>query len=164
MSRFSPVALAFALLLPAPWALAAGTDEPVAESAPDVSRELKKAKGLIEQQKYADAIKELKAAEQKDPTNANVHNWLGYSYRKSGNLDAAFKSYGTALKLDPKHKGAHEYIGEAYLMNKQPDKAREHLAVLKTICGTGCEEYRDLEKSIAAYGVAGTPAAAKTSW
>lgn len=120
-------------------------------SAPDVSREMKKARALIEQQKYADAIKELKAAEQIDPTNANVHNWLGYSNRKLGYLDVSFQYYNTALKLDPKHKGAHEYIGEAYLMAKKPDKAREHLAALKNICGTGCEEYRELDKAIAAY-------------
>lgn len=120
-------------------------------SAPDVSREMKKARSLIEQQKYADAIKELKAAEQIDPTNPNVHNWLGYSTRKLGYLDASFQYYNTALKLDPKHRGANEYIGEAYLMAKKPDKAREHLAALKSICGTGCDEYRNLDKAIAAY-------------
>jgi Flp pilus assembly protein TadD len=122
-----------------------------APMAIDLSRELNKARGLIEQQKYAEAIKELKAAEQIDPTNANVHNWLGYSNRKLGYLDVSFQYYNTALKLDPKHRGAHEYIGEAYLMAKKPDKAREHLAALKTICGTGCEEYRNLDKAIAAY-------------
>ncbi len=51
------------------------------------------------------------------------YNWLGYVYRKTGKLDPAFKAYKRALGLDPQHKGAHEYIGEAYLMANQPDKA-----------------------------------------
>ncbi|RZT95135.1 tetratricopeptide repeat protein [Rivibacter subsaxonicus] len=151
MLRIPAGLLAVALLAGTPAFADMNDSTEAAPSAPDLSRELKTARGQIEQQRYAEAITTLKAAEQKDPTNANVHNWLGYSYRKSGNLDAAFRSYGTALKLDPKHKGAHEYIGEAYLMARQPDKAREHLVALKSICGTGCEEYRDLEQAIAAY-------------
>jgi DNA-binding SARP family transcriptional activator len=60
--------------------------------------------------------------------------------------------------LDPRHKGAHEYIGEAYLQANQPDKAREHLSALKAICGERCEEYQDLAKALAAYP---SPTAAK---
>jgi Flp pilus assembly protein TadD len=135
-------------------ALAAGTDEPAAPTAagaPDVSQDLNGAKAAIEQKQYPAAINVLQRAERKDPNNANVQNWLGYAYRKSGQIDPAFQHYKRALKLDPNHRGAHEYIGEAYLMIKQPEKAREHLAKLKTICGEGCEEYRDLAQSIAQY-------------
>jgi hypothetical protein len=39
------------------------------------------------------------------------------------------------LRIDPNHKGAHEYIGQAYLKAGQPDKAAEHLARLEQICG-----------------------------
>jgi hypothetical protein len=57
-----------------------------------------------------------------------------------------------ALQLDPKHKGAHEYIGEAYLMDKKPAEAEKHLASLEKICGNKtCEEYADLAKSLADY-------------
>jgi len=148
-----PATLLAALLgaATAPAAHGAGTEEPVAATAPDVSRELARAKGLIDKQQYAPAIDELKAAERKDASNANVQNWLGYAYRKSGQLDPAFKHYKRALEIDPSHRGANEYIGEAYLMAKQPEKARQHLAKLKSICGEGCEEYRDLAKSIAQY-------------
>ena len=56
------------------------------------------------------------------------------------------------LKLDPRHKGAHEYIGEAYLMDKKPAEAEKHLAELEKICGNkSCEEYADLAKAIADY-------------
>jgi hypothetical protein len=52
--------------------------------------------------------------------------------------------------LDPKHQGAHEYIGIAYVQMGQLDKAKEHLASLEKICSTSCEEYQDLKKAIAA--------------
>ena len=87
----------------------------------------------------------------RDAGNADIHNYLGYAYRKSGNLDAAFKSYAVALRLDPKHKGAHEYVGEAYLLVNNLPKAQEHLAALDKICFLSCEEYRDLKKNIEEY-------------
>jgi tetratricopeptide (TPR) repeat protein len=69
----------------------------------------------------------------------------------SGKLDLAFKHYGEALRLDPRHRGAHEYIGEAYLMKGDLAKAKEHLAQLDRICFFGCGELNDLKKAIAAY-------------
>jgi Flp pilus assembly protein TadD len=126
--------------------------------APDVSHELTAAQLLIDRQDWAGAIVELEKARQKDSRNAEVYNLLGYSLRKSGKLDQAFARYETALRLDPKHLGAHEYIGEAYLMAGRPDKAREHLAVLSRLCGAKCEQYEDLAKAVAAYD-AGPPVA-----
>lgn len=64
----------------------------------------------------------------------------------------AFEHYRIALKLEPNHKGAHEYIGEAYLMAKKPAEAERHLAELQRICGnTTCEEDLDLARAIAQY-------------
>ena len=57
--------------------------------------------------------------------------------------------YLKALKINPKHKGAHEYLGELYVETGQLAKAREMLADLEKLCGnTSCEEYEDLEKAI----------------
>jgi len=37
-------------------------------------------------------------------------------------------------------------------MLKQPDKAREHLDILRRLCGgTDCEEYRDLAQAVNLY-------------
>ena len=66
---------------------------------------------------------------------------------QSGHLPEAFKAYDEPLALYQKHPGAHEYLGEACLMNKEPEKARTELAKLKGICGN-CEEYRDLDQAI----------------
>ncbi len=59
--------------------------------------------------------------------------------------------YTEALRLDPKHRGAHEYIGEAYLMKGDVAKAKEHLATLDRLCLFGCGEYSAVKKSIAGF-------------
>ena len=63
----------------------------------------------------------------------------------------AFKHYQRALDLNPRHRGAHEYAGEAYLIVNNLAKAEEHLAALEKICLIPCEEYEDLRKAIAEY-------------
>ena len=102
----------------------------------------------IESRNWKLALDQFGRAVARDPNNADIHNYLGYAYRKSGNLDAAFRSYGEALRLDPGHRGAHEYLGEAYLTVNNLAKAEEHLAALDRICFFSCEEYRDLKKQI----------------
>lgn len=135
----------FMAALPAPAA-----DTPSAAPAP-AAVDLTKARSLIAQKDWNGAIAELDRAARRDPKNADVQNLLGYSLRNAGQVDKAFVAYNNALRLDPKHKGAHEYIGVAYLIAKQPDKAKEHLAALKSICGDNCEETQDLAKAIAEY-------------
>ncbi len=97
------------------------------------------------------AVFHLYKAVAADPTNADAQNWLGYSYRKLKDLDSAFAAYGEALSIDPKHKGAHEYIGEAYLMTGNLAKAEEHLAALAELCPKGCEEREDLAEMVAEF-------------
>ena len=95
------------------------------------------------------AIKSLSSAARRNPDNADIQNYLGFAYRKSGKLDLAFKHYNRALSLDPRHRGAHEYIGEAYLMKGDPKSAEKHLKALREICSLTCEELTDLEREIA---------------
>lgn len=140
------------LLLAAPiarTAVAAGMDSQPAAAPRDPDYE--NGKKAIESQNWKLALDQFGRALARDPNNADIHNYLGFAYRKSGNLDAAFRSYGEALRLDPKHKGAHEYLGEAYLMVNNLAKAEEHLAVLDKLCFFTCEEYRDLKKDIEDY-------------
>ena len=44
------------------------------------------------------------------------------------------KHYEQALKLNPRQRGAHEYVGEAYLLTGNVAKAEEHLAALEKMC------------------------------
>jgi tetratricopeptide (TPR) repeat protein len=83
--------------------------------------------------------------------NADIQNYLGYAYRNAGNYEKAFAHYERALKLSPRQRGAHEYVGETYLLVGNLAKAEEHLAALKSICLIPCEEYDDLKAAIANY-------------
>ncbi len=95
----------------------------------------------------------LREALARDPANADYHNLYAYAIRKGPNpsLDLVFRHYHEALRIDPKHRGAHEYIGEAYLMAGNPAKAKEHLAALDRLCFFGCEEYSMLKKALAEF-------------
>ena len=139
--------LLFALCLLVPTALYASGGGGGGYTKKESTPSLQEIKKTVDDKKYPDAIKQLKLFIDKNSNNADAYNYLGFSYRKSGNLSEAFKAYNKALALDPKHLGAHEYLGEAYLMNKEPEKARGELRTLQALCGN-CEEYRDLEKAI----------------
>jgi tetratricopeptide (TPR) repeat protein len=114
--------------------------------------------------KFAEAITLLDGVVARDNTNADAYNWLAYATRKNGDPAKAIPIYEKALALDPKHRGAHEYIGEAYLMLGDVAKAKEHLRLLDSLCTFSCSEYRDLKKSIEVYernGGKSKPAAAR---
>jgi len=109
------------------------------------------AKQLVEDGKYADAIPLLEKVVAADAKNADALNYLGYSNRQLGNTDAALAHYQAALALDPKHRGANEYLGELYLKLGDLPKAQERLDVLDGACFFGCDEYTELKNAIAAY-------------
>ena len=114
---------------------------------------VKTAKAAIAAGDYASAQLALKVTLAGDPGNADLHNLYAYSIRKGANPDMplVFKHYNEALRIDPKHRGAQEYIGEAYLMSGNLVKAKEHLAALDKLCFFGCAEYDMLKKAIADY-------------
>jgi len=105
----------------------------------------------IEAKDWQGAVRLLSSAALRDTRNADIQNYLGYAYRNLGEMPLAFKHYSRALQLNPRHRGAHEYLGEAYLMIKNLAKAEEHLAALRSICLLPCAEVGDLEKKVAEY-------------
>jgi tetratricopeptide (TPR) repeat protein len=132
-----------------PHSVAAGTEETPAANAEDA--DFVAGKKSIKSKDWQAAIKSFTKVVAREPNNADAHNYLGYANRWLGKMDESFKEYNIALKLDPDHKGANEYIGVAYLKVNQPEKAKEHLSRLEKICGKKCEEYEDLAKAIAGY-------------
>lgn len=106
---------------------------------------------LIKDEKYQQAIIELDEALSDKPDNADLLNLLAYSHRKLGHFDVALENYLNALKIDPEHRGANEYLGELYLQLGQPEKAEERLAVLDKECFFGCDEYDKLKQAIEDY-------------
>jgi tetratricopeptide (TPR) repeat protein len=103
---------------------------------------------LIENKQFEQAILELNQADQDD---ADVANLLGYSNRKLENYDVALKYYQHALSINPKHKGANEYLGELYLETGEIDMAKQRLAILDDVCFFPCSEYTALKRSIIRY-------------
>jgi len=141
------IALSLSLLLPGTILADAGGGSRVQTVDPTFTR----ANMAIQAKDWDKAIELLNTTVAHDMTNADAFNLLGYAERQRGNLDAAFKHYERALALDPDHKGAHEYVGEAYLLTGNLPKAEEHLARLDKLCIFSCEEYRDLKEAIVVY-------------
>ncbi|MBM3732114.1 MAG: tetratricopeptide repeat protein [Acidimicrobiia bacterium] len=135
--------------------LAVGISTSHAVDDPDPLRavtELAPVRTKIEAKDYKGAIALLATILKADPKNADAHNLMGYSLRKSGDFEQSLAHYQKALAIDPKHKGALEYLGELYVQTDQLAKAREMAARLKALCPKGCEELTDLEKAIAGAG------------
>ena len=110
-----------------------------------------KGRKAIEKMDWKAAIAALENAARNDPGDAEFQNLLGFANRNLGNMDAAFRHYKKALELNPRHRGAHEYIGRAYLMVNQPEKAKEHLKALESACFDVCREHTALKKAIDEY-------------
>ena len=145
-------AIVAAVLGFAAWPPAAATADPLVEDkAAALDPEFAAGRAAIEAKQWQTAIRALSSAALRDTRNADIQNYLGYAYRHTGQMDLAFKHYARALELNPRHRGAHEYAGEASLMVNDLPKAEAHLAALEKICLIPCEEYDDLKKAIAEY-------------
>ena len=120
-------------------------------TAEEASAKYNEAVGLIKRHKYSSAIEllnEIVEAGIDDKAQlADALNMLGFSYRKNEKLNFAIDNYSEALRIDPTHKGANEYVGEAYLKMNKPLLAVKHLKILENICGKKCVEYQNLKKS-----------------
>ena len=108
-------------------------------------------KKAIEAKEWRAAVKALSSAALRDTRNADIQNYLGYAFRHLGDLPRAFAHYERALKLNPRHRGAHEYAGEAALIAGDLPRAQRHMAALKSICLLPCEELGDLQTAVEAY-------------
>jgi Flp pilus assembly protein TadD len=140
--------------LPSAFAEPSETKPEAAAADPDYAA----GKLAFERKDWPEAVKRFRQAALRDPENADLHNYLGFSYRHLGQLDAAFEHYRRALEINPRHRGAHEYVGEAYLLAGNLSKAEEHLTALRRICLLPCEELVDLERAITAYRARARPA------
>ncbi len=154
MNRFTRLVTPFALVfaLAAGQAMAAGggsNNDPT--PAKRVDPNYTSAQQMIDDGKYNEAIVLLGKVVAADKENADAFNLLGYSNRQLGNNDVAMGHYEAALKLEPRHRGANEYMGELYLTLGQLDKAEERLDVLDGACFFGCKEYTELKEAIKAY-------------
>src|ERR1700686_238092 len=102
---------------------------------------------LAKAKRYDEALEVLDLL--KGPNTAQALNYRGYAPRKLGRLDEGISYYLKSVALDPHYAQVREYLGEAYVIKGDTTSARAQLSVIKTICGTNCEEFKDLAKAIA---------------
>ncbi|PKE29924.1 hypothetical protein CWS43_14360 [Rahnella sp. AA] len=87
----------------------------------------------------------------KDLNTKEAWNYRGYATRKLGRTDEGISYYQKSIAIDANYAKVREYLGEAYMIKGRPDLAKAQLATIKGLCGTGCEEYRDLSAAIAGH-------------
>lgn len=96
--------------------------------------------------RYQEALGVLDTLRQPDTREA--WNYRGFATRKLGRTDEGIGYYLKAVALDPKYTLVREYLGEAYVIKGRIDLAEQQLAAIESLCGKGCEEYRDLAAAI----------------
>ena len=124
-----------------------GVDSARANADPDRKAGME----AVKEGQWGNAIARLNAYVARAPGDADAWNELAHAYRKSGDLDDAFKGYEKALQIDPKHRNAHEYLGEAYLQAGDLARAEAQLRRLDKLCFLPCEQYADLKEEIRRY-------------
>ena len=96
--------------------------------------------------RYQKAQKLLIQSNKNFPNKADTLNYLGFTTRKLGDFENGEKYYLQGLKINPKHIGINEYLGELYVATNRHNLAVERLEVLKSC---NCEEYEELKAVIA---------------
>jgi len=105
----------------------------------------KKNKKEKAQKLYLKAYNKFEQAYAKDKKNPDILNYLGFTLRKTGNLEKAEIFYLKGLELDAGHIGINEYLGELYVQTNRIDLAKKILGVLQ---GCNCKEYDELKELI----------------
>ena len=96
--------------------------------------------------RYEKAKKLLVQSNKNFPNKADTLNYLGFTTRKLGDFENGEKFYLQGLKIDPKHIGINEYLGELYVATNRHNLAVKRLEVLKDC---NCKEYEQLKAVIA---------------
>src|SRR5689334_17912676 len=107
--------------------------------------DFKAGKRALAAEDWNQAIVAFKMAALRDPQNADIQNYIGYAYRRLRQLGPAMGHYQRALMLNPRHRSAHEHLGEAYLVLGDAAKAEQMLVALGNLCLIPCQEYDDLK-------------------
>ena len=134
---------------------AAGSDESPAAARAQEDPDWSAAKAAIDKDDYEAAIPLLQKVVARVADNADAYNYLGYAHSRLDRYDEALAYYQKALAIDPKHRGANEYLGELYLKLGDVAGAEQRLKVLDRACWLGCEEYTELKKAIADFKATG---------
>lgn len=121
-------------------------------------KDLEESKAKNAEKKFRRAIERCEKAVLFDERYHEAWNLLGYSARKVGDYDKAFKAYERCLAIKPDYAPAREYLGEAWLEKGDAKQARVQLLWLERLGAT--EELKKLKSSFDAWAAAHPDSAA----
>ena len=108
-----------------------------------------RALNFIEQERFFEAKKVLKAYTKSKPEDSFGWTLYAFSERKLGGLEKARGLYEKALSLDAENKAALEYQGELYLQLGEIDQAKRNLEKINEYCRFWiCKEKKMLKNAI----------------
>ena len=123
----------------------------------------------FEREDWPEVIEIMERVVAQKPWQDDAYTRLGFAYRKQGDYERSLQAYDKALELNPYHRGALEYLGEAYLELGRRGDAEAMLDRLAAACRRvagerddwqgDCEEWKDLSAALEAHPPEGEPAA-----
>jgi tetratricopeptide (TPR) repeat protein len=124
----------------------------------------------FEREDWQGVIEIMEQVVAEKPWQDDAYTRLGFAYRKQGDFERSLEAYDKALELNPHHRGALEYLGEAYLEMGRRGDAENMLTRLAAACRrvapdggdwqADCEAWQDLSAALDAHPADREPAAA----
>lgn len=143
--RFGPAALSLCLAFGLTASITQADDQVANQRAAVLIAEGQSALANGQPQKAIDAFEAALAV---DPAYTPVYLHLAEAARREGLQGKAIRYYRDALKRDPENFAAISGEGEALVEKGAIEKARLNLSKLKSLCGAGCSETRQLATAI----------------
>lgn len=99
-------------------------------------KDIEDGKAKNAEKKFRRALERCEKAVALDERYHEAWNLLGYTARKTGDYDKAFKAYDRCLSIKPDYAPAREYLGEAWLDKGDARKARDQMVWLERLGAT----------------------------
>jgi tetratricopeptide (TPR) repeat protein len=103
------------------------------EDVGKAKKDLEDGKAKNAEKKFRRALERCEKAVSFDERYHEAWNLLGFTARKLGDYDKAFKAYDRCLEIKPDYAPAREYLGEAWLEKGNGKQARLQLAWLERL-------------------------------
>lgn len=133
--------------------------------APSGDADYAAGRAAFEREDWSAAIGHLTLVLIRRPWHDNALTMVGHSWLELGDHDRSLAAYHEALAINPLHRGATEYLGEAYLEMGLIEEANAQLIRLVQLCNdvvmafnntgwkSGCEELDELTAAYAARSI-----------
>lgn len=124
-------------------------------------KDIEDGKAKNAEKKFRRALERCEKAVAFDERYHEAWNLLGYTARKTGDYDKAFKAYERCLAIKADYAPAREYLGEAWLEKGDAKKAHDQMVWLERL--GAAVELKTLKTSYDAYIAAHPEAAPATT-